>query len=180
MRISERIVYLLHMNAWTEKELGGKLASEQPPLPAVEQWQISRWKLNKEKPPRARIRQIEHLCYQTVLAAFGSPNGLRYICNLGKGYGDHYKDREEDALNRLRMILTRECPFAPAGRLHIIALTAQLPDGVRAQCFCSDQDQPRSFVILVPDDDQWRQNVRDEVFAHVLPLANPEIEVKES
>jgi hypothetical protein len=86
VRIPERIVYLLHMNGWTEKELGGRLASEQPLLPAVEQWQISRWKLDKEKPPRVRIKQIEQLCYQTVLDAFESPKGLRMDQYLHKPF----------------------------------------------------------------------------------------------
>lgn len=180
MRIPERIYYLLHVNGWTEKELGGKLASEQLGLHAVEQWQVSRWKLDREKPTRALIKQIEHLCYQTVLSAFGSPNGFRYICNLGTDYGTHYRDREDDALARLQATLTRECPFAPVGRLQIVVLTTELPDGVRAQCFCSDQDPPRCFVILVRDDERWRDNVRDEVFAHVVPLANSGIEVKDN
>jgi hypothetical protein len=180
MLITERIVYLLHMNDWAEKELGAKLASEHPRLKAVEQWQISRWKLGKEKPSRVRRKQIEHLCYLTVLLAFNSPNGFRYICNLGKGYGNHYRGREREALARLRSILTRECPFAPAGRLQIVALTASLPKGVRAQCFCSDQDDPKCFVILVPDDDEWRKNVRDEVFAHVLPMAQPGFDVRDN
>jgi hypothetical protein len=180
MRIPDRIEYLMRANKWNEKELGAKLATANPPLKEVEQWQVSRWKLDKEKPPQVRIHQIEELCYQAVLSAFGSPNGFRYVCNLGKGYGNHYKDREDEALSRLRIALTTECPSASSGKLQIVVLTASLPDEVRAQCFCSDQPDPRCFVILVRDDDEWRNNVRDEVFAHVLPMASPSFNVKEN
>jgi hypothetical protein len=180
VRIADRILYLLHVNGWTEKQLGWALASEEQQLRAVDQWKISRWKLGKEKPSRLRIRQIEQLCYNTVLGSFGSPNGFRYICNLGRGYGQHYKDREEDALTRLRNALIQECPFAPVGLLQIVVLTATLPEGVRAQCFCSDQDPPRCFLIVVNDDDEWQTNVRDEIYAHVLPLATAGIDVKDS
>jgi DNA-binding Xre family transcriptional regulator len=178
--IRERIAYLLQMRKWTEKELGAKLANNQAQLKVVEQWQVSRWKLDKEKPSRIRLEQIEQLCYETILLAFNSPKGFRYICNLGEGYGNHYKDREDEALARLRTTLTRECPFAPTGRLQIVVFTTNVPEGVRAQCFCSDEDDPRCFIVLVPNDDEWRTNVRDEIFAHVLPMSAPGFKVRDN
>ena len=181
MLISERILYLLHVNGWTEKQLGWEVATAEQKARNVDlQWKVSRWKLGKEQPSRGERKRLEDLCYQTVLRAFGSANGLRYICNLGKGYGEHFKEREQDALARLKQSLIRECPFAPAGRLEIVVLTANLPDGVRAQCFSSDEDAPRCFVILVADDEDWRTNVRDEIVAHVLPLASTGFEIKDS
>jgi hypothetical protein len=180
MVTSDRILYLLHVNGWTEKELGWAVATQDQKQRNVDlQWKVSRWKLGKEKPSRAQAKRIEQLCYQTVLKSFESPNGFRYICNLGMGYGEHFKDREDDALARLRKALVRDCPFAPAGRLQIIVLTTILPDGVRAQCFSSDQDPAKCFLILVPDDEHWQTNVRDEIVAHVLPVTSLGFEVRE-
>jgi hypothetical protein len=169
---SDRVDFLLRANHWNEKKLGAELKHNG--LPAVEQWQISRWKLRKEIPPKARVSQIEDLCYDTILRTFESQKGFHYICNISDSYGDNFTVRESDALARLKEALIRNCPWPPVGMLQIVVLPAALPEGVRAQCFHSDHVPPRYFFVLVRDDLEWQENiknVRDEVFAHVLSPA---------
>jgi hypothetical protein len=80
---------------------------------------------------------------------------------------------------RLRDALIEQPQPAPSGRLNIIVLIADLPTGVRAQCFCSDEPVPATYFVLVRDDAAWRTNARDEVFAHVLPFdSDPGVQVR--
>jgi hypothetical protein len=57
----------------------------------------------------------------------------------------------------------------PAPHFHIAVYQTELPDGVRAQCFSSDEPSPRLYIILVRPGAEWQQDVRDEILAHVLP-----------
>jgi hypothetical protein len=162
MEIPAKIHYLLYRRNWREKEFGANL-----PDGGVGQWQVSRWLLGKEKPSERRRKQIDDRLYETIAASFG---GFRYICNLGDKYGHKYEDRADDALARLRSALLEAPPAEPVGCLNIFVRKTVLPSGVRAQCFSSGEDEPTTFFILVNDVADWRANVRDEVFAHVLPF----------
>jgi hypothetical protein len=177
--ISHRITYLLTTNGWTKAELASQLAERA--CDAVSPMQLHRWMLGDTKPPRRYLRRLEELSLQTALHLFGSPQGLRYMCNLSSHYGENPAVRTTEAAKRLNEVMIRECPHPPAGALNISIFKTQLPEGVRAQCFCSDQDPPRWFVILVRDAVDWLSDARDEIFAHVLPITNsPKLEIKRS
>jgi len=178
--VAGRIGYLLTVNEWTEMALGARLADERRFLTPVPAAQVNRWKRGNEKPSRERIEQLEQLSLHTTLRLFDSPNGFRYICNIGEHYGDRHSDRAGESLERLRTVMIRECPPAPAGVLNIFVFKADLPKGVRAQCFSSDQDPPRCFIVLVQDGPAWLACARDEIFAHVFPPFKPMgVDIKE-
>lgn len=181
LEMQRQIEYILQENGWTEKELGASLSDEANGIKPVAQWQVSRWKNGKDVPRRGRrVEQIAELCYQTALKGLSRSGRLRYVCNLGKRYGEHLEERTDDALARLRTILIRECPPRCTGPLSILVFMAELPEGVHAQCFSSDEEPTCCYVIAVRDTVDWRTHVRDEIFAHVLPIGQPTtLEVKE-
>jgi hypothetical protein len=161
MTIPEKIHYIRCRRDWNQKEFGAHLANG-----GVDQWQTSRWQRGVEKPSRSRSQEIDDVLFNTLEDDFGG--GFRYVCNLGESYGHRHSAREKDAVARLRNALLNSPPAAPAGLLNIIVLSADLPEGVRAQCFSSGERQPRSFFVLVRADASWLENAREEIFAHVL------------
>lgn len=92
--------------------------------------------------------------------------GFKYVCDIGKCYPE---GRDADALRRLKATLAKVPPLQPTPHLHIAVYHTELPDGVRAQCFSSDEPSPRLFIILVRPGLEWQKDVRDEILAHVLP-----------
>jgi hypothetical protein len=177
LKNSQRIAYLLETNGWTESELARQLAAGAPA--ALSPATLHSWRRGDVKPPRHYLQQIEQLCLRAALRVFGSPGGLQYVCNLSRHYGQDQSVRAAEAVERLNAILIRECPRPASGALSITVFKAELPEGVRAQCFRSAQDPP-CFVILVREGPDWMADARDEIFAHVLTLTGSgPIEIKE-
>jgi hypothetical protein len=172
MDTSEKIHYIIRQRNWKQKELGDRLG--------MDQWEVSRLQLGKQKASSDQGCRIDQVCFETIRFAFNSPSGFRYICNLGEKYGRHFKTRAEDALDRLKSTLLQECPSPSSGLLNIVVFAAVLPRGVRAQCFSTDEESPSSFIILVRAEPDWLASVKDEVFAHVFPIKSSPIEVKEN
>jgi hypothetical protein len=165
MTIPEKILWVRSRRKWNQKAFGGALPG------AVKGWQVSRWERGVEEPSRRRCEQIDELLFKTYAADFGG--GFRYVCNLGERYGHRFATRQDDAIARLRRALIDAPPAPSVGALTIVVLKADLPEGVRAQCFSSVEPEPRGFIILVRPDVNWMDHAREEVFAHVLSYRPP-------
>lgn len=172
--IGAKIDYTCRAFGWSEAGYGDALGG-------VAQWTVSRWKHGREVPPSDRVEQINRLCFESVCRQFKSPSGFRYICNLGE-VETYDAGCEERALSVLRKTMIEHCPEAPVpGVLQIIVLWADIPEGVRAQCFRGKHDDCNVYFVLVRQGPGWKRDARDEIFAHVLvPDERPKFEMKES
>lgn len=137
----------------------------------VAQSTISKWSLGRLAPSDAHMRNLRGLleeAHDAIAQTLLRNTNFVLECNFAEKYPPGFP---EEAKRRLERFIDEIAPVPAGPHVNLLIRSADLPEGVQAQCFSDGVRNPRTFLVLVSNQlplDRQTSVGWDEVYAHVV------------